>query len=73
MISEDDARRIAQDFVVATSTGFPYTYEVVSARLRKGEWSVVIAVITPEGGELDGPMVVLIDTETGEPRFFPSL
>ena len=67
MIEVDDARRIAEEFIQSAPSAF--RYEFVDTRMVRGEWSVVLAVFTLEGNELDGPVVVRVAPATGIPRF----
>jgi len=64
--NEDEARAQAEMFLADGSNGF--RFEHLSTKLVEGEWSVVFAVISPSGHELDGPVVVIVNPASGEPR-----
>lgn len=68
-MNADEAARAARRFVA--QNGAPYSYSLVRAELGLIDpqvWSVVFAVRTAAGAELDGPAVVLVDDRTGEAR-----
>jgi hypothetical protein len=66
MISLHEARRAAE--ALLSQAGAPFRYEFLEARMVQGEWSVVFAVFTPEGTELDGPVVIRVDPTSGRAR-----
>lgn len=67
MITENEARIAAEDLLARNPSAF--RYEFMATRMVRGQWSVVFAVFTAEGNELDGPVVVRVDPVSGKTTF----
>jgi hypothetical protein len=67
VISEDEARAIAQKFLETSPSKFRFRF-APTPQIHANDWGMVFDCITPEGSVLDGPMVVLVDKQTGRAR-----
>lgn len=65
-VSSVEAKRIAESFVNREARGF--RYEFLHVNDRGTVWSVTFAVYSPENTEIDGPIVILVDRESGIAR-----
>jgi|HubBroStandDraft_6_1064221.scaffolds.fasta_scaffold1263015_2 hypothetical protein len=67
MISEHEAQVIAQKFLDQRFTTLTFRFGPTPQR-APNDWGMVFDRITPEGSVLDGPIVVLVDKQTGRAR-----
>ena len=71
-MTEKEAINIAQQFI-DNNEKKEFRFDLIGARKVKpdiGFWSVLFHVITPDGFQLDGPMVVEVNENTGKAEFF---
>jgi hypothetical protein len=67
LISAEEARLGAE--ALLSRRGGPFQYQFVEAKLVGGEWSVVFATLALEGHEIDGPVVIRVDSVSGRARY----
>jgi hypothetical protein len=67
MISEDEARVIAQGYLERGSPGFTFSFYPTPQK-RSDDWSMVFDWGTGDGSVFDGPIIVLVDKQTGKAR-----
>lgn len=72
LISSDEARQLALNYVNSLDLkGFEY--RLVSISYEKNwpnEWGVIFDVYTPEGSLMDGPLVLVVECDSGRVRGF---
>jgi hypothetical protein len=69
MISEDEARAIGQAYLEKNSAGYTFQFSP-TPQTRPDDWTMVFDVITASGSVLDGPIIVVVDKQTGRARSF---
>lgn len=67
MISEDEARVIAQDYLEQDARGFTFSFFPTPQR-RPDDWVIGFDWGTGDGRVVDGPIIVLVDKQTGRVR-----
>jgi len=63
ILSEASARAAVDNWLA--ENGRLFRYEHISTKLDSRGWIVVLAVLTSEGWEVDGPYVLVVDPATG--------
>lgn len=66
MIDRTEAARLALDYLERDSRG--YTFKLVRTNEHPDDWAIVFEVMAPSGYALDGPIVLLVDFESGVVR-----
>ena len=64
--SEDEARRAVDGWL--ETNGGSFRYECLSVKRDSRGWVVVLAIFAPEGYEIDGPLVLVVDPVSGVVR-----
>ena len=69
---EADVRRAAEDLLAGQDMkGYVPTFLGAHlGRARPDQWSVLFELRSPAGGMLDGPVVVLVDNQSGQAEIF---
>ena len=66
MIGQTEAAQLALDYLERDSRG--YTFKLVRTKEHAHDWAIVFEAIAPGGYALDGPIVLLVDLESGVVR-----
>lgn len=66
MIYQTEAVQLALDYLERDSRG--YTFKLVHTKKHAHDWAVVFEAIAHGGYALDGPIVLLVDFESGAVR-----
>ncbi len=67
MISEDEARAIAQSYLEPRSAAGTFRFDPTPQR-RPDDWVMVFDRVAEDGSVIDGPIMVLVDKRTGRAR-----
>ncbi len=70
MLTENEIIKIANDYALSSKTNY-YSLQllcVMKSKFLVGYWDVSFKVIDEDGYEIDGPLLVAIDGETGQIR-----
>ena len=72
-ISLEQANLLAAEYIAAQDLK-GWRFEIVEAhRARDSDnWTVIVERFSPEGGVVDGPLILIVNGETGEVRTFES-
>lgn len=72
IISKDKAKELAIEHVMKLDLrGYKYSFVGISFDEKwPGEWGVIFDVYTPSGNLMDGPVIFVVEKDTGRVRGF---